>query len=78
MWQETDQGLYRHFEFENFTEAFTFMGKVAELAEQQGHHPRWTNEYNTVDIWLSTHEANGRVTDKDRQMAQAIDELMGR
>ena len=75
MWQVTDQGLHRKFTFEDFKGAFAFMQKVAGLAEQQQHHPRWTNEWNTVEIWLSTHDAGGQITEKDRALAQAIDSV---
>lgn len=50
------------------------MTKVAAAAETRGHHPNWQNEYNKVDIWLSTHSA-GKVTDKDHQLAEAIDNI---
>lgn len=75
MWQETKDGLYKLFEFKDFKEAFGFMSKVAQIAERQQHHPRWTNEWNKVEIWLSTHETDDQITDKDRQLATAIDEL---
>ena len=75
MWQETDQGLYRAFQFKDFQEAFAFMTKVGKIAEHQSHHPKWTNEYNKVEIWLSTHEAGGQITDKDRNLAKEIDAL---
>jgi len=51
------------------------MEQVAHLAEEMHHHPRWTNEYNKLEIWLSTHEANGAITDKDRELAKQIDEI---
>lgn len=75
MWKETDKGLHRKFEFSDFKEAFDFMTKVAAIAEEQQHHPLWTNEWNTVEIWLSTHEADGKITDKDRALAAAIDQI---
>lgn len=75
MWQETKHGLYKQFNFEDFKQAFDFMTKVAELAEKQNHHPRWENEWNVVQIWLITHEGGKNITDKDRQLAEAIDEL---
>jgi 4a-hydroxytetrahydrobiopterin dehydratase len=78
MWQETEQGLYRKFTFTNFKEAFAFMERVAAVAEKQGHHPRWRNEWNVVEVWLSTHEAGGSVTDKDKALAGAIDEVISR
>jgi len=53
------------------------MAKVAELAEQKNHHPKWSNEYNKVEIWLSTHEANNQITEKDRKLANLIDKIKG-
>ena len=75
MWQETDNTLYRKFEFKDFSEAFAFMTRVAMIAEKMDHHPRWTNVWNTVEIWLNTHSAGNVVTDKDRKLAEKIDAL---
>lgn len=74
-WQEKDNALYRKFEFKDFKEAFVFMSQVAELAETHNHHPRWTNVYNKVEIWLNTHDAGDIVTDKDRKLAADIDRI---
>jgi len=52
------------------------MVRVAEIAESQQHHPRWENEWSVVQIWLITHEADTKITEKDRRMASAIDELL--
>lgn len=49
------------------------MGQVAELAEEFQHHPRWENEWNVVQIWLITHEGGKKITEKDRELAEAID-----
>lgn len=75
MWIEKNKQLYRQFEFKDFKQAFEFMETVAEQAEKMDHHPTWTNSYNKVEIWLSTHSAGGEVTDKDRQLAAAIDAI---
>ncbi len=75
MWTEEQNRLYKKFQFSTFLEAFAFMTKVAKLAEVMNHHPRWTNVYNTVEIWLSTHDAGNIVTEKDRALAEAIDKL---
>ena len=76
MWQETDNKLYRAFKFKDFSEAFSFMTRVALLAEKMDHHPTWTNTYNSVEIWLNTHDAGDVVTDKDRKLAEGIDKLL--
>ena len=54
MWQEQDNRLIRTFIFKDFSEAFSFMTRVAMLAEQQAHHPNWSNVWNTVIIELTT------------------------
>jgi len=76
MWQEKNNQLYRKFQFKDFSEAFAFMTRVALEAEKMDHHPLWTNVYNTVEIWLSTHSAGDVVTSKDRQLAERIDDLV--
>jgi 4a-hydroxytetrahydrobiopterin dehydratase len=52
------------------------MTRVAFLAEAQQHHPNWFNVYNRVDIALTTHDAGNVVTEKDRKLAKAIDQLL--
>lgn len=76
MWQEQNNTLYKKFEFANFSEAFAFMTRVAIEAEKMDHHPRWTNVWNKVEIWLNTHDAGNIVTEKDRQLAKRIDSLL--
>ena len=76
MWEEKDNKLYRKFNFKNFSEAFAFMTRVALEAEKMDHHPLWTNVYNRVEIWLSTHDAGDIVTDKDKKLAGKIDALI--
>ena len=76
MWKEEDNKLYRQFTFKNFSEAFAFMTRIALQAEKMDHHPLWTNVYNKVDIWLSTHDAGDVVTEKDRKLAAAIDRFI--
>ncbi len=73
MWKEENNSLYRKFQFNDFSEAFAFMTRVALIAEKMDHHPKWTNVYNTVEIWLSTHDAGNTVTEKDQKLAKKID-----
>lgn len=74
-WIEENNTLYKKFVFKNFSEAFAFMTRVAIEAEKMDHHPRWTNVWNTVEVWLNTHSAGNIVTDKDRELAKRIDTL---
>lgn len=76
MWKEENNCLYRKFVFADFVEAFSFMTKVAMIAEKNNHHPRWSNVYNIVEVWLNTHDAGDMVTDKDWGLAGEIDKLL--
>lgn len=75
MWKEENNALSKSFQFKDFSEAFSFMTRVAFLAEKMNHHPNWTNVYNQVNIRLSTHDAGNTITDKDRKLAEAIDRI---
>ena len=74
-WHEDGQGLHCDLEFAGFVEAWTFMNQVAVLAETMDHHPDWSNSYNKVHITLISHD-KGCVTERDRRMAEAIDQLV--
>lgn len=76
MWRETDNKLVREFRFKDFQEAFTFMTRAAFIAEKMNHHPAWFNVYNYVRVELSTHDAGDVITEKDRKLALAIDEIL--
>ncbi|GAC1416708.1 MAG: hypothetical protein NVS1B13_00190 [Flavisolibacter sp.] len=76
MWSEQNNSLYRQFKFKDFKEAFSFMTQVALIAEKMDHHPKWTNVYNVVEIWLSTHDAGDKVTEKDKKLSKKIDEIL--
>lgn len=76
MWTEVNNQLYKKIEFRNFSEAFAFMTRVALEAEKMDHHPLWTNVYNKVEIWLSTHDAGDIITDKDRKLSDKINALL--
>ncbi|WP_162416458.1 4a-hydroxytetrahydrobiopterin dehydratase [Cyclobacterium roseum] len=75
MWKEEDSKLIQTFEFKDFQEAFAFMTRVAFLAEAHQHHPNWSNVYNKVQIELTTHDKGNTITEKDRKLAKAIDEI---
>ncbi|HUH50779.1 MAG TPA: 4a-hydroxytetrahydrobiopterin dehydratase [Flavobacterium sp.] len=74
-WKEENNCLTRNFKFKDFVEAWSFMTKVALIAEKMNHHPEWSNVYNSVDITLTTHDKGNTITAKDRELAAKIDEL---
>ena len=76
MWQTENNQLYKKFTFKDFAEAVGFMNQVANLAEKANHHPKIQNTWNTVELWLSTHDAGDVVTEKDKALAGQIDALL--
>jgi 4a-hydroxytetrahydrobiopterin dehydratase len=75
VYDASSSAIARVFKFTSFSEAFAFMTRVALAAEKAGHHPDWSNSYNSVTISLSTHDAGG-VSDKDIALARAIDKIL--
>lgn len=74
-WELVDDKLYRRITFRDFVEAFGFMARVALLAETANHHPEWSNVYNRVDIYLTTHDAGG-ITERDFRLAAQMNQLL--
>ena len=75
-WDIINNTLYRKFIFLNFSEAISFITLVAAEAEKLNHHPKFTNLYNTVEIWLNTHDAGDTITEKDHLLAANINALV--
>ncbi len=75
-WALADGQLHRSYRFKDFRGAFTFMTSVAMFAERRQHHPEWRNVWNTVEVWLTTHDAGG-VTALDVELAHAMDASAG-
>jgi 4a-hydroxytetrahydrobiopterin dehydratase len=73
-WDRDGDALVKVVKKKDFAEAMTFVNQVAQLAEERNHHPDIAISWNTVTLRLSTHTAGG-VTDKDFELAEAIDGL---
>jgi 4a-hydroxytetrahydrobiopterin dehydratase len=74
-WQVEGGKLTRTFELPSFPAAIDFVTRVAEVAEQQDHHPDIDIRWRTVTLAVSTHDAGGAVTEKDHRLAAAVDAL---
>ena len=74
-WKLEREALAKEFKFGSFREALSFMVRVGFEAEAMDHHPEWTNVYNRVAIRLNTHDAGGKVTLKDVNLARKIQGL---
>ncbi|MGA3007512.1 MAG: 4a-hydroxytetrahydrobiopterin dehydratase [Opitutaceae bacterium] len=76
-WKLEREALAKSFQFKDFREAMSFMVRTSFEAEAMGHHPEWTNVYNHVAVRLNTHEAGGKVTAKDVELAGRIENALG-
>ena len=75
-WEEVDGALQRQFELPSFRDAIAFVNRVADLAEQESHHPDIAISYRKVTLRWTTHSAGG-ITDRDRDLAGRTSTLAG-
>ena len=74
-WAFEKDALAKTYTFRSFREAMSFMVRVAFEAEELNHHPDWSNGYNKVAVRLSTHDAGGKVTAKDVELAKRFERV---
>lgn len=75
-WSHVGKSIVKKFTFKSFMPAIAFVNKIAEAAEQAGHHPDITINYSVVGISLSTHSEGG-ITARDFELAKQIDQIAG-
>jgi 4a-hydroxytetrahydrobiopterin dehydratase len=73
-WELEKKHIERTFEFDDFADAIDFVNAVAEVAEDEEHHPDIDIRYNKVRLVLSTHSKGG-LTELDFGLAERIDTL---
>jgi len=73
-WTLENGKLHREFKFMDFSRAVGFITSVAIQAEAMNHHPEWFNVYDTVRVWLVTHDVNG-VSSLDIDLARRLNDL---
>ncbi len=74
--QDGRDAIQKTFVFANFVDAFGFMTRAAIWAEKWNHHPEWSNVYKTVDVTLTTHDADG-LSALDAKLGAKLDQLAG-
>lgn len=75
-WVLSNNKLTKTFEFETFEAAIDFMVRASKVISEVDHHPEWTNVYNRVMVALCTHDAGNVVTQKDYDLASALDRVL--
>ena len=72
MWQETKDGLFKEFTFNDIKEAYGFIRSIVDIFETYQLHPRWQHKDKKVQIWISS---GAQITQKDRQLSESIDNI---
>ena len=75
MWTEENGKLTNSYKFKDFKEAILFINEIARICNEVNHHPEIYNCYNNVKLYLFTHDAQDRITQKDHQLALLIDKI---
>ncbi|MGO8947808.1 MAG: 4a-hydroxytetrahydrobiopterin dehydratase [Ktedonobacterales bacterium] len=73
-WSVEENALVKTLRFSTFPDGIAFVNRVADLAEDEGHHPDIDIRYSTVILRLSTHDEGG-ITAKDTALARRINVL---
>jgi 4a-hydroxytetrahydrobiopterin dehydratase len=74
-WTFERDALVKTYQFGSFREAISFMVRAGFEAEAMNHHPEWTNVYNRLVVRLNTHDAGGKVTAKDVELAKKLEAI---
>jgi 4a-hydroxytetrahydrobiopterin dehydratase len=75
VWQLTDGRLTRTVKTRDFRSAVELVTRIADPADEQGHHPDVTIHWNVVTLTLWTHASNG-ITERDFRLADAIERIL--
>lgn len=75
-WARDGETIKKDYQFNNFSEVVKVVNRIAEIAEDQNHHPNiLMHDWNRLSIISSTHDANG-ITGRDFKLANAIEKIV--
>jgi 4a-hydroxytetrahydrobiopterin dehydratase len=72
-WAREGDEIVRTYEFDDYLKGVTFATQVAEVAEEEFHHPEIRIGYEEVEVSLTSHEEGG-ITEKDLRLAELFDD----
>ncbi|WP_132059641.1 4a-hydroxytetrahydrobiopterin dehydratase [Halorussus amylolyticus] len=73
-WEREGDEIVRTFEFDDYLRGVAFAAEVAEISEEEFHHPEIRIGYEEVEIRFTSHEAGG-ITDDDVHMAELVNDV---
>ena len=71
-WSRDGDEIVRVYRFDDYLDGVTFATQVAEVADEEFHHPELIVRYDEVEVRLTSHEAGG-ITDVDLRLADLFD-----
>jgi 4a-hydroxytetrahydrobiopterin dehydratase len=74
-WSEREHALHAEIKTQDFASALALVNEIGRLAEAANHHPDLAFGWGYLRITLTSHD-QGAVTERDRQLAAAIDQLL--
>ncbi|WP_173136077.1 4a-hydroxytetrahydrobiopterin dehydratase [Kibdelosporangium persicum] len=74
-WRRSGSAIERTVQLASFSQAIQVVNRVAEIAENDDHHPDIDIRWRTLRFVLSTHSAGG-LTAKDTSLATEIDAVI--
>ena len=73
-WTHEGEEIVRTYGFEEYLDGVRFASEVAELADEEVHHPEIRIRYDEVEVRLTSHEEGG-VTEQDVELADRFNDL---
>ncbi|MAD30399.1 MAG: hypothetical protein CMC00_05170 [Flavobacteriaceae bacterium] len=73
VWENEDHTLKHKFHFKDYFETIKFINEVADIANTQNHHPTMIVDFDRVEVLVTTHEIGNMLTQKDFDLAKAIE-----
>ena len=74
---EDGKAIRKEYKFRNFKEVIAFFNRMAQVAEEENHHPDLKMGYSRVEVELSTHAIKG-LSENDFILAAKFDACLGR
>lgn len=72
-WELNGDTITKTYKFENYLAGLAFATTAGTIAEAHNHHPDMTIGYRKVTLSFTTHDAGNRITQKDVDVARAIE-----
>lgn len=73
-WEYNGERIRKKYQFEKYMDGIEFVNKIAEIAEEENHHPDMILGFREVEITLKSHDVDA-ITDRDINLASKIEKI---